>query len=68
MPVLVITQLVDPEVPPGDWDDPSYTTTSNDSDRFYYTGATETSRKWAAADGCRTLGSEAAFDTGYPQG
>lgn len=52
MPVLLVTGLRDPVVPPGAWDDPSPTTTSNDSDRFHYTSATAITRVWSAADRC----------------
>jgi polyhydroxybutyrate depolymerase len=58
MPVLLITGHNDPVVPPGEWDSDAYTTTSNDKDRYYYTGATAIMRKWAAAAGCDTSGKE----------
>ena len=61
MPAILITGLVDPVVPPGAWDDAAFTTTSNDSDRFYYTGATAITRSWAAAARCGTAGKEVAF-------
>ena len=38
IPVLVLTGTQDTTVPPGTWESTSYTTTS-DSDRYYYTGA-----------------------------
>ena len=66
MPVLLITGLKDPVVPPGKWDDPSPTTTSNDSDRFYYTGATAIVRVWSQAEGCPVGPAEKPFDTGVP--
>jgi poly(3-hydroxybutyrate) depolymerase len=66
-PVILITGRNDDTVPPGAWDDPGYTTTSNDRDRFYYTGATAISKVWAAAAGCDTRGNEASFNSGYPQ-
>jgi poly(3-hydroxybutyrate) depolymerase len=52
LPVLLVTGQQDPVVPPGHWDDVSSTTTSNDQDRFRYTGATAILKAWAAADGC----------------
>jgi len=45
MPVMLITGLNDPVVPPGAWDSDAYTTTSNDKDRFYYTGATAITKR-----------------------
>jgi polyhydroxybutyrate depolymerase len=61
MPVMVVSGLADSVVPPGEWDSEAFTTTSNDSDRFYYTGATAITRSWAAAAGCDTSGRERAF-------
>jgi hypothetical protein len=52
LPVLVITGTRDNVVPPGDWEDDSFTTTSNGSDRYYYTGATAITREWAEAHRC----------------
>jgi poly(3-hydroxybutyrate) depolymerase len=54
MPALLITGMLDNVVPPGNWDDPESTTTSNDSDRFHYTGATAITKSWASAQGCDT--------------
>jgi hypothetical protein len=51
-------------VPPGAWEDPSYTTTSNGSDRYYYTGATAITRSWAAALGCDITKPAKSFDDG----
>jgi hypothetical protein len=66
MPALVITGTRDSVVPPGAWDDPSFTTTSNGSDRYYYTGATAITRSWAMGhDGCVVSDRAAAFDDGY---
>ena len=56
MPVLLITGLADDVVPPGAWDYDAFTTTSNAHDRFYYTGATAITKRWAAAAGCDTSG------------
>jgi poly(3-hydroxybutyrate) depolymerase len=52
MPVLVVTGTQDTVVPPGDWEDDSFTTTSNGSDRYYYAGATAITQVWAVAHGC----------------
>lgn len=51
MPVLLITGMDDPTVPPGAWEDPSFTTTT-DGDFFFYTGATAITRVWSEAAGC----------------
>ena len=67
MPVMLVTGLNDPVVPPGAWDSDAYTTTSNDNDRFYYTGATAITKRWAAAAGCNTSGKELALDYGAGQ-
>jgi poly(3-hydroxybutyrate) depolymerase len=40
MPVLVITGTRDTTVPPGAWEDAGHTMT-RDSDRYYYTGASD---------------------------
>ena len=64
MPVMLITGLADKVVPPGNWDDDAFTTTSNDNDRFYYTGATAITKAWAAASGCPVSGKARAFDYG----
>jgi poly(3-hydroxybutyrate) depolymerase len=65
MPVLVITGTKDNVVPPGAWDDDSFTTTSNENDRFYYTGASAISKAWAAAHQCDTSGKAVAIDVAY---
>ncbi|MEQ1572006.1 MAG: hypothetical protein ABMA64_40635 [Myxococcota bacterium] len=62
---LSITGTRDPVVPPGAWDDPSFTTSSNGQDRFYYTGATAITGAWAAAAGCD--GASVPFDDGVPE-
>jgi hypothetical protein len=67
MPVIVITGLDDNVDPPGAWDSDAFTTTSNDSDRYYYTGATAITRRWAAAAGCDASGKELAFAVGASQ-
>ncbi len=65
LPALLITGRADKEVPPGEWDDPRFTTSSSSSERVYYTGATAITRRWADAAGCPTAGSERPFDAGY---
>ena len=67
LPVLVITGTLDEVVPPGAWEDPSYTTTSNGSDRFYYTGASAITQSWAAAHHCPVSGAAVPFDDGIDE-
>lgn len=52
-PALLITGTRDRTVPPGEWDDPTFTTTT-DGDVYYYTGATAITRVWAESAGCST--------------
>ena len=63
MPVLLITGSNDRTVPPGDWEDESFTTTS-DGDFFYYTGATAITQSWAQGHGCDVMNSAVVFDAG----
>ena len=63
MPVLLITGTSDRTVPPGEWDDSSYTTTS-DGDVYYYTGASAITEIWAEAMGCDTSTSATPIDVG----
>jgi polyhydroxybutyrate depolymerase len=65
MPALVITGTRDNVVPPGAWEDPSFTTTSNGNDRYYYTGATAITRSWAQAHGCDIDNNAESFNDGY---
>lgn len=65
LPALLITGTLDKTVPPGAWNDASFTTTSNGSDRYYYTGATAITKVWATAHGCSTTGTAVAFNDGY---
>jgi poly(3-hydroxybutyrate) depolymerase len=65
MPALVITGTRDKVVPPGAWDDDTFTTTSNGRDRYYYTGATGITQAWALAAECSMPEKAAAFDDGY---
>ena len=70
LPVLLITGRADHEVPPGEWDDPRFTSSSDPQfgpERVYYTGATAITRRWAEAAGCPTGGSERPFDAGHPE-
>lgn len=67
LPVLLIIGALDDTVPPGDWEDSSFTTTSNDNDRFYYTGATAITRVWAAAHQCDVSQPAKSFDAGAEQ-
>jgi poly(3-hydroxybutyrate) depolymerase len=64
LPVLVITGTRDTTVPPGDWENESFTTTSNGSDRYYYTGATAITEVWAEAHGCDSSGAAVPFNDG----
>ena len=51
LPVLLITGQQDPTVPPGEWGDMGFTTTSNGNDRFYYESASAiTSKSMDSAD------------------
>ena len=63
MPVLSITGLRDRTVPPGEWGEASFTTTT-DGDRYYYTGATAITKAWAEAYGCDTSSAAAPIDVG----
>ena len=63
LPVLSITGTRDSTVPPGDWEDPSYTVTT-DGDRYFYTGATAITQVWAEAHGCEITQPAAPFDVG----
>lgn len=65
MPVLLITGSQDHVVPPGAWDDDSFTTTSNDNDRFHYTGATAITKSWADALGCDITAKASTVEVGY---
>ncbi len=67
MPVIVITGMQDHVSPPGEWDDPAFTTTSNGTDRFFYTGATAITRSWADQHACDTAGKALAYDDGYDE-
>lgn len=66
MPVLLVTGMADRTVPPGDWGDPSPTTTT-DGDAYHYTGATAIMQVWSEAAGCDTTGPVAPFSVGVPE-
>jgi poly(3-hydroxybutyrate) depolymerase len=67
IPVLVITGTHDATVPPGAWENTNYTTTS-DSTRYYYTGASAMTQSWGTANACPYGGAPAAaFSTGISQ-
>ncbi len=67
LPALLITGNQDPTVPPGDWGDMSFTTTSNGSDRYYYTGASAITSAWARAHGCAVTGSAGRIETPWDE-
>ena len=51
LPAILITGMRDTTVPPGDWNDKSFTTTSN-GEQYYYTGASAIAESWGNALGC----------------
>ena len=63
LPVLSITGTRDRTVPPGEWEDSSFTTTT-DGDRYFYTGATAITQVWAQAHGCEISQPAESFDEG----
>ncbi len=63
LPVLSVTGSRDSTVPPGEWEDASFTVTT-DGDRYFYTGATAITQVWAEAHGCETTQPAEPFDTG----
>ena len=65
MPVLLVTGTRDRTVPPGDWGDPSFTTTT-DGDAYHYTGATAITQVWAEAAGCDAGAVAEPVDVGVP--
>ena len=64
--MLLITGSQDRTVPPGDWEDPTYTTTT-DGDMYYYTGATAITQVWAEASGCDAGSPAASVDVGVSE-
>lgn len=75
LPMIFITGTADKEVPPGAWDDPEFTTSTDQEytapttgvERIFYTGATAIVHRWAEAEGCPASGNEQPFDTGHPE-
>jgi len=61
LPVLLITGTRDATVPPGAFDDPGFTVTT-DGDRYFYTGATAITQAFAASHGCDTTGLATPFE------
>jgi subtilisin family serine protease/poly(3-hydroxybutyrate) depolymerase len=51
LPAILITGMRDTTVPPGDWNDKSFTATSN-GEEYYYTGASAIVESWGDALGC----------------
>ena len=51
LPAILITGMGDTTVPPGDWNDKSFTTTSN-GEEYYYTGASAIAESWGDALAC----------------
>lgn len=66
LPVLLVTGKADRTVPPGAWEDTSYTTTT-DGDAYDYTGATAITQVWAEASGCDGTTPAAAVDVGVSE-
>jgi len=65
-PVLVLTGLKDTTVPPGKWNNPYFTRTS-DGDRYFYSSATGITKAWAESQNCDTSSRPALFEDGYDQ-
>lgn len=63
LPALLITGLEDEAVPPGAWEDDAFTTTSNGSDRYFYTGASAIMRTWSEAHNCSTQAPARPFES-----
>ena len=65
MPAISVTGTRDRTVPPGEWEQQTFTTTS-DGDVYHYTGASAITRVWAEAQGCDTSVPAAPVDVGVP--
>ena len=65
-PALLITGTKDKTDPPGAWDDFDVTTTSNQTDRYFYESASATIRAWSTASGCRVGAVAAPVDAPAP--
>ena len=61
LPVLAITGTEDTVVPPGEWEDPSFSASSAWGESYYYTGATGITRSWAEAHDCSIKGKAKKF-------
>ena len=63
MPVISITGSRDRTVPPGEWGQESFTTTS-DGDVYYYSSASAITKVWAESEGCDTTVPAESVDVG----
>ena len=63
MPVISITGTRDRTVPPGEWGQDTFTTTS-DGDVYYYSSASAITKVWAEAHGCDATVPAAPVDIG----
>jgi len=66
LPAISITGLRDRTVPPGDWGQETFTTTS-DGDVYYYASASSITQSWAEAKGCDTTLPAQPFDVGMSE-
>lgn len=58
LPVLLITGIADPTVPPGPWESVAFTTT-RDGNAYFYTSATAMMRRWGDFEHCPYRGRSA---------
>ncbi|HEX4242514.1 MAG TPA: hypothetical protein VHZ53_13980 [Steroidobacteraceae bacterium] len=65
MPAILITGRADAVVPPGEWDDPHFTTSTGNGEVGYFAGATAIVQSWSKADNCPVAGKEKPFSTAY---
>ena len=63
MPVISVTGLRDRTVPPGEWGQEGFTTTS-DGDVYYYSSASAITKVWAESQGCDTTVPAEPVDVG----
>lgn len=63
-PILSLTARDDTTVPPGAWDDPS-PTISSDGTLYHYTGATAITQRWAEAHQCDTSAPAQSIDAPF---
>ncbi|MCP4289694.1 MAG: hypothetical protein GY792_35610 [Gammaproteobacteria bacterium] len=52
LPVLAISGTEDTTVPPGEWEDPGFTTSTAWGENWFYASATGITRSWAEAHNC----------------